>query len=650
MEIIKIYPSKHTKDKSTLNKTIKIVNESQLDLNLNIPLAYVNLDYSKYIMNKRIENDFLKNDANSNIAMTPLIPGQIIDEPESIIFNKYEEQVSLGSLCKEIKGVKYFIPQYEFIPYKFSYTVTVKKNMSYNPGNKYKINVACYDDKDSLDLSSRLSQIFVAPNSSGMEKTNTIIINDNKKSLDSLLNMSFDDADFAFFETFDGKILSENEEEELDVERFLNEHVNVWVGCDTHHFYKHKHDELGYLTFSGSGVYTDFQFKNPILFKNATIKSDVFFNLNWHEYSSQPGKIIHNLFKTTKYESHNLSPVLIIEHVGKGFEIISHNSVLKDPVKYKELIYEVMMYVYLLTYKRSSAVEEYITYTVPDYEVINNKLCTKTNFASKHTLDEMLGLKYKDYSLYQINIYDNNDKELPRSSDSNANRTQIELLDVANNRPIFKLVSSDIYTEVSKPSPNWVSIYKDGKIYYIDQLYYYIESNITDKLFVIENDTSLIVKLYPFKSSKYSINMDLDKMVEIKDFKVDNNNMLKAVNETYFIYINKEDGSLNYTIKSTYEDKKTNIKLAEIEIKQDTNTDVFLTDMRQLGGGLIEEAKDDYDLLDIGHSNGRPYRKSNTLIITMPKKYEQYKDKILQALDKYKVGEDYPVLFFEDEE
>jgi hypothetical protein len=262
----------------------------------------------------------------------------------------------------------------------------------------------------------------------------------------------------------------------------------------------------------------------------------------------------------------------------------------------------------------------------------------------------MLGLKYKDYSLYQINIYDSNDKELPRSLDSNANKTQIELLDVANNRPIFKLVDSDIYTEVNKPSPNWISIYKDGKIYYVDQLYYYIESNITDKLFVLENETSLIVKLYPFKSSKYGINMHLDKMIEIKDFKVDNNNMLKAVNETYFIYINKEDGTMNYAIKSNYEDNKTNIKLAEIEIKQDTNTDVFLTDMRQLGGGLIEEAKDDYDLLDIGHSNGRPYRKSNTLIITMPKKYEQYKDKILQALDKYKVGEDYPVLFFEDEE
>jgi hypothetical protein len=32
----------------------------------------------------------------------------------------------------------------------------------------------------------------------------------------------------------------------------------------------------------------------------------------------------------------------------------------------------------------------------------------------------------------------------------------------------------------------------------------------------------------------------------------------------------------------------------------------------------------------------------------MPKKYEQYKDKIIKAIDKYKVGEDYLVLFFED--
>jgi hypothetical protein len=72
--------------------------------------------------------------------------------------------------------------------------------------------------------------------------------------------------------------------------------------------------------------------------------------------------------------------------------------------------------------------------------------------------------------------------------------------------------------------------------------------------------------------------------------------------------------------------------------------------MRQLGGGLVEDTIDDFELLDIGHINGRPYRKGNTLIVTLPKKYEPYKDMILNAINKYKVGEDYPIVFFEDEE
>jgi hypothetical protein len=34
----------------------------------------------------------------------------------------------------------------------------------------------------------------------------------------------------------------------------------------------------------------------------------------------------------------------------------------------------------------------------------------------------------------------------------------------------------------------------------------------------------------------------------------------------------------------------------------------------------------------------------------MPKKYESHKQLIQETLDKYKVGEDYVVLFFEDKE
>ena len=72
--------------------------------------------------------------------------------------------------------------------------------------------------------------------------------------------------------------------------------------------------------------------------------------------------------------------------------------------------------------------------------------------------------------------------------------------------------------------------------------------------------------------------------------------------------------------------------------------------MRQLGGGLEEEVPDDYELVDIGHINGRPYRVAGALVVTMPTKYKPYEDLIIKALDKYKTAEDYIAVFFEDKE
>ena len=53
---------------------------------------------------------------------------------------------------------------------------------------------------------------------------------------------------------------------------------------------------------------------------------------------------------------------------------------------------------------------------------------------------------------------------------------------------------------------------------------------------------------------------------------------------------------------------------------------------------------------DIGNINGRPYRSTGSLVITMPTKYQKYEKEIQDVVDKYKVGEDYIVLFFEDKE
>jgi hypothetical protein len=400
---------------------------------------------------------------------------------------------------------------------------------------------------------------------------------------------------------------------------------------------------MGYMTFGTSGMFQDFELKRSLLSTNTSIKSKNYFNLNRSEYINQPGKNIYNLF------TDRLSPVLIVEHIGKGFEIISHNDVLQNPENYKDLIFEVMMYVYLISYKRSRTVNEWITYTIPDYEVINNVLYTKKNFSSSYTLNDLLNITNGDYSIYNINIYDNN-SELPMLDYDLTNTIDdIEFVDVINNRIVFNMKNNNgIYTEVEKPT-GWVSVYMNGKIYYMEQLFYYIESDITHKLFTIEKDNELLIKLYPFKSSKHNINLTVDLNVTIENIKTDSNGIMRIINEIYIVFLDLNDYSLHYLIDSEYEEKENIIKIAEIDVRQAIDN-TFLTDMRQLGGGLSKEAKNDYDLLDIGHIDGRPYRKSNTLIIKMPKKYEQYKDKILAALDKYKVGEDYPVLFFEDEE
>jgi hypothetical protein len=639
---IKIYPSTHS---------IEIINESRFDTELKIPLAYINIDTTQYELNKYIEPDFTKFDANKDSIMIPILPYEEVQDTSRLVFNKHGEVADVTPFLKEQEDKKIFVPVHDFVPYNFSYKVTAKKRMVYNTNNNYNINVACIDDSDSLDLSMRLSQIFSTPGERGLI-TNNIHFNNDQANESTLINLSYEEADFVFLDTYDGKYLDEAKTEEAMVNNYLDNCVNVWVGCTTHHQYKVKAESLGYATFTKAGAFKEFEIKRPLISSNKFVKSDVFFNMSRAEFLNQTGKIFYNIFTS------ELSPVLIIEHLGKGFEIISHSDVLKNPKEHKDLIYEVMMYVHLISYKRSARVDEWISHNVPDYEVVNGKLYSKTSFTSSRSLDEILGLSYNDYNIYQIDIYDNN-KELPMPTDDLVNLPNIEYVDIVNNKLIFAMDKSNnlTYTEVEKPV-GWTSIYYKNKIYYIDQIYYHIESDITNKLFVIDNvdkTDSLEVKLYPFKSSKHNINLLTDLSVTISNVTTDyeeadkTRTIKKVANETYLLYIDKPTMKLCYEVESLYESNDNHVVIALLEIKQAEDS-TFLTDMRQLGGGLKNETKEDYNLLDMGHINGRPYRKSNTLIITMPKKYEQYKDKIMDALEKYKVGEDYPILFFEDEQ
>jgi hypothetical protein len=102
-------------------------------------------------------------------------------------------------------------------------------------------------------------------------------------------------------------------------------------------------------------------------------------------------------------------------------------------------------------------------------------------------------------------------------------------------------------------------------------------------------------------------------------------------------------------------DKKTysetdGIIIAEVQISLSENKSMVY-DMRQRGGGLPESMDPpSFSLLDIGNIYGMSYRKAGTLIITLPKKLQPFDDIITAAVKKHMVGEELPIILFEDKE
>ncbi len=73
---MKIYPSKHK---------IKSIPTSKIDTDLNIPLAYIDVDYAKYTIDKIIDPKFSVNEK------TILYPEQEFDNKDFILFNEFEQ-------------------------------------------------------------------------------------------------------------------------------------------------------------------------------------------------------------------------------------------------------------------------------------------------------------------------------------------------------------------------------------------------------------------------------------------------------------------------------------------------------------------------------------------------------------------------------
>ena len=608
---MRIYPSKHK---------IKSIPTSKIDTDLNIPLAYISVDYTKYDISKIVEPDF------STTSKSILYPEQKFENKDFLLFNEFEEEVNKNNLFVSTNNGYMFYPSntVKFSPKKFSWKATVKKNYDYNISNTYNIKVGY--EYDTV-LNRNLINTFMNPSERDMYVYSNIKINSNDKTYNTF-ELS-DDTDIMFIKSHNCKHFDVNNTREIKINDYLSKHTNIWFGCE---------DAVAlnetYKMLTATTPHT-FRIKNPIISENAVIDTKYYFDLN--TISTPTGVIMHNIFDTT------LVPALILEYTNQGFVVITSYTIFDDMNTYEKFMYEIMMYVYCNTYMSTDYNEEWITYSLPNYEVTNNVYTTKSSFISKKSISSQFDSQ-GSYNLINIDIVD--DTALDTGLETAGS---IKCIGQNNGKPVFVIDGKlNGYTEPNKPE-GWKSIYCNGYIYYIDKLYYLIEQDITNKIMMVESDTDLIVKLYNFKSSKYEINKQTDTTLKISFIKTDGELIQRIREAEYTVFYNKDNSKITYCYAEDYEDKPNLYKLFNILVQQ-TDDAVEVYDMRQLGGGLSEEEKDDFELVDIGHINGRPYRIAGTLVLTMPTKYKPYEQYIQKALDKYKTAEDYIAVFFEDKE
>lgn len=207
--------------------------------------------------------------------------------------------------------------------------------------------------------------------------------------------------------------------------------------------------------------------------------------------------------------------------------------------------------------------------------------------------------------------------------------------------------NSPYNNEPEKPI-GWVSLYNGSDVVYLRELHYKMETNLMDKIFTITNEYDLDVKILVFKSTSLGIDTAMPINKTISFIKTEVNKVERIREANYLFYINLNNSNIDFVFKEDFK-KELGIPLFTIKVYQ-TPDAVNIIDMRQLGGGLVEDREDNYNLMDIGHINGRPYRPTGTLIFTLPTRYKPYENIILKAINKHISASDVPVIMFEDKE
>ena len=355
---------------------------------------------------------------------------------------------------------------------------------------------------------------------------------------------------------------------------------------------------------------------------------------NQSEYVIEPSWDIFNhdlemsLFPRATYDyiklTINHTPILIMQdRLNFKTILLCGKEIFTEP-RLIQFLAENIVYAYSIGYHRipekaDSYINTFISNNLIDYY---------------YSLNNRLNMKHP-----QINL----DKDIVSLTSLDNHDYKLVYVETTNENVIFDYAtpSRDIYfKKVIDDEPKKDN--NESLIYTVNQELKFID-NVDYSLFNIEQLPSirynydkekLQLIIGQYYSSKYNIAKSEETIINISNIKTN-----------YSLYMTNTGILKDQRFYILSVDEPSNdIKVADIIIKLDTKIEP--TDTRIIGGGSSKF--DNYEYIDTGNILGRPYRIGTSVVITLPKKYENYRDQLQEQIDKHISSSEAAVLLFKD--
>lgn len=571
-----------------------------------IPLAYIDTADNQYKVDINVENGFL-NDSRRQIR-----PYDSFTDEFTCFFDAKDKIIEDVPLKR--KGNHYYYEPkgiVSFAPKRFSCLVNCQRNDKYNSKLDYDIKAWTSSEQMAYNLITIFGDAWKTGRSPQNIKMNGGAMTNQQFFGQSEDNMLKDD--FLFFESPDGvqfKTLDNSGKEvlqDIPIDKYLDNHVNVWLSVDK---FDHMMEKTSVLPLHV--VSQVFQKRDYYVHTKAGVP---IFSLDTRHY--------HYDDPTYKYQLFNYS-VLLLEKPGKGFVIVTPKILLDNAAWYRGVIYEALMYVYCKSYFDAPTAETWITSSPVDYVIDHAEQFGRSQGSinlnrvmsdCKQRMDIAYNIKSVTTSLPDTVIFSGID-----------NDGEMHFISLDKNEPVKPDDAVSYYTS------------SGNIVYYTPEDVYLIERPFKAS-YSIDSNNVIRIMIEPAKSSTHKIHTELTYTLTVP------NNY-----GTYYICANPLPGELstvfNLVLSDRYNEAKDGYKIATVVISCEQHTKIY--DVRVMGGGLPEQLPDDYNMMDIGNLNGRPYRLGGVNIIRLPLAYKKYKDKIEAAVNQHAASGEYNIIVFDD--